>query len=97
MLLVKKCQFFHYFVWLKIRLEIRLNNVLDTKEPFFDYKRKISESPKNRIFLKGLTHAFGQKCQLFLYVALDTTRLELRFNNVLERKENFLTTKNKIS
>ena len=51
MLLVKKCQFFHYFVWLKIlRLEIRLNNVLDTKEPFFDYKRKISESPKNLLF-----------------------------------------------
>ena len=61
MLLVKKCQFFHYFVWLRIRLEIRLNNVLDTKEPCFDYKRKISESPKNRMFPKGLTHAFGQK------------------------------------
>ena len=61
MLLVKKCQFFHYFVWLKIRLEIRLNNVLDTKEPFFDYKRKISESPKNVSFPKGLTHDFGQK------------------------------------
>ena len=77
--------------------KIRFNNVQDTKEPIFDYKRKISESPKNRIFLKGLTHAFGQKCQFFLYVALVTTRLELRFNNVLERKENFLTTKNKIS
>ena len=61
MLLVKKCQFFHYFVWLKIRLEIRLNNVLDTKEPFFDCKRKISKSPKNCIFQEGLTHAFGQK------------------------------------
>ena len=61
MLLVKKCHFFHYFVWLKIRLEIRLNNVLDTKEPFFDYKRKIPKSPKNRIFPKRLTHGFGQK------------------------------------
>ena len=61
MLLVKKCQFFHYFVWLKGRLEIRLNNVPDIKEPFFDYKRKISKSPKNRIFPKGLTHGFGQK------------------------------------
>ena len=61
MLLVKKCHFFHYFVWLKIRLEIRLNNVLDAKEPFFDYKRKISKSPKNRIFPKRLTHGFGQK------------------------------------
>ena len=77
--------------------KIRFNNVQDTKEPIFDNKRKISESPKNRIFLKGLTHAFGQKCQLFLYVALVPTRLELRFNNVLERKENFLTTQNKIS
>ena len=65
MLLVKKCQFFHYFVWLKIRLEIRLNNVLDTKEPCFDHKRKISESPKNCIFPKGLTHVFGQKMPIF--------------------------------
>ena len=65
MLLVKKCQFFHYFVWLKIRLEIRVNNVLDTKEPFDDYKRKISESPKNCIFPKGLTHAFSQKMPIF--------------------------------
>ena len=61
MLLVKKCQFFHYFVWLKIRLEIRLNNVLDRKKTCFDYKRKISISPKNRMFPKGLTQAFGQK------------------------------------
>ena len=88
--------FFHFLFSLKIWLKIRFNNVQDTKEPIFDYKRKISKSPKNRIFLKGLTHAFGQKCQFFLYVALVTTRLELRFNNVLERKENFLTTKNKI-
>ena len=61
MLLVKKCQFFHYFVWLKIRLEIRVKNVLDTKEPFFNYKRKITKRPKNCIFPEGLTHAFVQK------------------------------------
>ena len=65
MLMVKKCQCFHYFVWLTIRLEIRLNNVLDTKEPFFDCKRKISESPKNDIFPKGLTHAIDQKIPIF--------------------------------
>ena len=63
--MVKKCQCFHYFVWLTIRLEIRLNNVLDTKEPFFDCKRKISESPKNDIFPKGLTHAIDQKIPIF--------------------------------
>ena len=61
MLLAKKYQFFLYLLLVKTRLEIRLNNVLDTKEPFFAYKRKISESPKNRIFPKGLTHGFGEK------------------------------------
>ena len=56
----KNTNFFFLFL-VKTRLELRINNVLDTKEPFFDYKRKISESPKNRMFPKGLTHAFGQK------------------------------------
>ena len=98
MLLVKKCPFFHYFVWLKIRLEIRLNNVLDTKGPFSDYKRKISESPKNCIFPKGLTYAFGQKMpnflnldlvkfQFFLNFFAFKTGLEIMFINVLDRKE----------
>ena len=48
-------------MWLKIRF----NNVQDTKEPIIDYKRKISASPKSRIFLKGLTHAFDQKMPNF--------------------------------
>ena len=87
MLMVKKCQCFHYFVSLTIRLEIRLNNVLDTKIPFFDYKRNICESPKNRIFPKGLTHAFGQKIPILSFLVLVKTRLEIRFSNVLDRKE----------
>ena len=65
MLLVKKCQFFLYLVLVKTRLEIRLNNVLDKKETFFEYKNKIFQSPKNRIFPRGLTHAFGKKMPIF--------------------------------
>ena len=65
MLLVKKCQFFLYLVLVKTRLEIRLNNVLDRKETFFEYKNKIFQSAKNGIFPKGLTHAFGQKMPNF--------------------------------
>ena len=39
---------------------------LDRKKTgFFYYKEKNFESPKNRIFSKGLTHAFGQKLQFF--------------------------------
>ena len=45
----------------KTRLEIRFNNFLDRKETIFDYKRKIPKSPKNRMFPKRLTHAFGKK------------------------------------
>ena len=54
--LVKKCNFFHYFVWAKIRLETRFNNVLDKKETFYACK-------KNRIFPKG---GYGEKMLLFL-------------------------------
>ena len=63
MLLVKKCNFFLYLFFLKIRLEIMFNNVLDRKETFLAIKTSIFQSPKNRIFPKGLTHAFGQKMQ----------------------------------
>ena len=37
------------------------NNVIDGKETFFGKKTSIFQSPKNRIFPKGLTHAFNQK------------------------------------
>ena len=50
------------------------------KKRVFDYKRKISESPKNRIFPNGLTHAFGQKMPIFsLFVfALNKTRNKVK-------------------
>ena len=35
-------------------------------------------------------------CQFFLYLVLVKTRLEIRINNVLDRKETFLENKNKI-
>ena len=66
MLLVKKRQFFHYLFLLKVRLEIRFNNVPDRKETFFEYKNKTLQCPKkNCIFPKGVTHAFGQKMPNF--------------------------------
>ena len=67
MLLVKKCQFSLILVLVKIRLEIRFNNVLDRKETFFEYKNQIFQSSKNHIFPKGLTHRFGQKMPILSY------------------------------
>ena len=74
-------QFFLLFV--KIRLEIRFNNDLDRKQTFCDYKEKLFHSPKNRIFPKaGLTHAFSEKCHLFLYLFSVTIRLAIILNKV---------------
>ena len=61
MFLAKKCQFSVVLVLVKIRLEIRFNNDLERKKTFFEYKNKIFQSPKKRIFPKGLTHAIGKK------------------------------------
>ena len=81
----------------KTRLEIRLCNVLDRKETFFEYKNKIFQSPKYGIFPKGLTHAFGKKMPiLFFFLVLVKTGVEIRVNNVLDRRETFFNYKNKI-
>ena len=37
-----------------------------------------------------------KKCQFFLYLVLIKTRLQIRFDNVLDRKETFSEYKNKI-
>ena len=37
-----------------------------------------------------------KKCQFFLYLVLVKTRLQISFNNVLDRKETFSEYKNKI-
>ena len=42
------------------------NNVPERKETFLALKNVIFQSPKNGIFPKGLTHAFGQKMYFFL-------------------------------
>ena len=55
----KNAIFFITFFSLKIRLEVRVHNVLGRKTTFFVYKNKIFHSLKNGIFAKGLTHAFG--------------------------------------
>jgi len=97
MLLVKKCQFFHYLSSLKIRLEIRFNNVLKQKEPFFDYKNNNFWKSQKSHFSKGVNPCFWSKNAIFfLYLVLVKTRLEIRFNNVLDRKETFFEYKNKI-
>ena len=63
----KMQSFFTNFFSLKIKLEVRVNNVLDSKKNFFVYKKEIFHSLKNGIFPKGLTHVFGPKIFTFFF------------------------------
>ena len=59
--------FFLDFDLIKIRLEIMLSDFKEKKETFLALKSGIFESPKNRIFSKGLIHAFEQKMVLIWF------------------------------
>ena len=73
MLLVKKCQFFLYLVLVTTRLELRFNNVLERKQTFLSTKKNF-QSPKSRIFPKGLTHAIGQKMPILCLFGFDQNK-----------------------
>ena len=74
----KNAIFFHYLFSLKIRLELRVNNVLDGKKPFFDYKDKIFHSLKTR------THAFVKKMPLSFNLFSVKSRLETVLTEFVE-------------
>ena len=59
MLLEKKK--FLYLDSVKIKLELMLNNFVEKKETFFDYKEKLFQIPKNCIFPKGVNPCFWSK------------------------------------
>ena len=88
MLLVKKCQIFLYLDLVKLRLEIMLNNFGEKKKLFLLSKQTFLTVPQISFFQRGLTHAFGKKkCFCFHYLFSPKMRLELRFNNILKRKQ----------
>ena len=63
-------------------------------KPFLAIKTTIFQSPKNRFFAKGLTHAFSQKNVFFLFMFSVKIRLQIMFKNVLDRKKTFYGHKN---
>ena len=70
------------------------NNVLDKKETVFgDKKFNISKSPKSH-FSKGVNPCFWSENVIFLLLFSVKIRLEIMFNNVLDRKETFLVIRN---
>ena len=86
MLLVKKCNVLNLFS-VKNGLEIRFNDVLDIKETFFYYKNKNFSTSQKWHFSKGVNPCFWQKKSIvFLYLFSVKKELEIRFNDVLDRK-----------
>ena len=65
------------------------------RETFFDLKKHKIQSSKNPMFFsKELTHAFGQKCQFFLYLDLVKIRLKIMLNYFEKKKETQNKTRN---
>ena len=90
MLLVKKCIFFLELFSVKIRLEIMFNNVLERKETFFGHKKFNLFKSQKSDFSKGVNPCFWSKNVVFFLELFSVKiRLEIMFNNVLERKETF--------
>ena len=90
MVLVKKCAFFINLFLVEIRVEIMFNNVLERKETFFGHKKSnLSKSQKSH-FSNGVNPCFWSKNAIFfLNLFLVEIRVEMMFNNVLDRKETF--------
>ena len=80
-----------------------LSDFTEKKKPFFTLKTEFFQSPKNRIFpkgltyafsqKKGLTHAFGQKMPFFLYLDLIKMRLKIMLSDFAGKKKNFSKSK----
>ena len=60
------------------------------EKPFLTVKKA-----KNRIFPKGLTHAFGPKNANFYFVSVKTRLVIVLLNDFVEKKETFLSIKKK--
>ena len=89
----KNAKFFLYFDLVKIML----NNFVEKKETFFQYKNKIFKSLKKWHFSKGVNPCFRSKnATFFCYVDLVKIRREIMRNNFVEKKETSFGIKTKM-
>ena len=72
-----------------------LSAFAEEKETCFDFKKQSFLSPKNALFQRGQPMLLVKKCHFFLYLDLVKIRLEIMLNHFEERKETFLTIKNR--
>ena len=92
--MVKNRNFYGCLFFYRKRLVILLNNILERKPAFLNYKKVIFKKSKNLHFCKGVNPWFGFKnfnfhASLFLF----KKHLAILFINVLNRKPAFLNYK----
>ena len=96
MLLVQKWPFFQLFFLGNIGQENVFDDILGPKNAFLGYKNKKFKKSKNSHSVpKGLTHGFDPKIAIFLPLFLGNIGQENVFYDILERKNAFLSYKNK--
>ena len=89
MLLVNKWIFFRYLFAVKKGLEMRLNDVLDRNKLFLTIKKNFLMS-QTWHFPEGVNSCFWSKHGIFFFIFFSVKKgLEIRLNDVLDRKQTF--------
>ena len=91
----KNGQFSNFFFYAIQAWKISFRIFQNEKMPFQAIKARNSKSRKIDIFLKGLTHGFGQKMAFFINFFLGNIGQENVFYDILGRKNAFLSFKKK--
>ena len=96
MVLVKNWPFFHLLFLGNIGQENEFYDIIEPKNAFLGYKTRSSKTGTIAIFPKGLVHGFGQKLAIFpSFIFKGNIGQENVFYDILERKNKFLSYKNK--
>ena len=89
--------FFFFLFFLKIRLEIMFNNILDRKETFFGHKNfNLSKSKKSH-FSKGVNSCFWSKNAIFFFICFPSLKIsvEIIFTDFVKKNWDFFWLKKK--
>ena len=95
MILVKNAIYLFDLDLVEIRLAIMLSDFAEKKETFLTMNKRIFQSKKKSHCFSKRLNAFGQKCQILLFLHLVKIRLEMMLSNFAEKKETCFNYKNR--
>ena len=95
MVLVKKGPFFHLFILGRIGQEIECHDIVKRTNTFLGYKKKVQKVEKLRFFQRGYSMVLVKKGPFIRLFILGHIGTENEFYDILQRRKNFLSYKNK--